>query len=262
MARAILTTVLIVLLNILVSCAPIDSGRGQLLPDYPETSSKAAAVAGVSDAGEIDIVEEITAGRQVYHQGLELLVEHYTKTGNNMKLVWAEKELAALDAMPKYNYIIEAAVAGPNLKARTSIPEADQIYNEALQLEKKAKKLIVIKNENLLRLALDKYNQLIRKHQSSDKIDDAAYKAGGIYNYFEDYSIALLYYQRTYQWDPETIYPARFKAAYILDKKLHRRAEALQLYRQAVEKGSLKKSYKEFAENRIKELTQSDEVSQ
>ena len=43
----------------------------------------------------------------------------------------------------------------------TSIDLADYMYRETLQLEKRAKKWVITKNENLLRLALDKYNQII-----------------------------------------------------------------------------------------------------
>jgi len=174
-----------------------------------------------------------------------------------MKLLWAKEELAALDAIPQYKYIIEANVAGPDLKATTSITEADYMYADAVRTEKKAKKLLVYTNKDLLRMALDKYNQLIRKHPASDKIDDAAFKAAGIYEHFKDYSISLLFYQRTYQWDPDTIYPAKYKAAYVLDKHLHRRAEALELYQQAVKEPGLKQVYREFAKERIAELIKS-----
>ncbi|HEW78445.1 MAG TPA: hypothetical protein ENH34_00540 [Phycisphaerales bacterium] len=255
MARIVLTAVLVVLLNVLVGCSGVDSGRGQLMP---ARSSSVVAVK-VAMAGEMDIVEQMAVNRQAYQQGLESLVAYYTKTGNNLKLRWAEKELAALDAMPQYNYIIEASLAGPNLKASVSIPEADELYEDALKLEKKGGKLLVIKDNDLLRLALDRYNQLIRKHPSSDKIDDAAYRAGRIYEYFKDYTIALLYYQRAYQWDPQTSLPAKFRAAYILDIRLHRRAEALQLYRQVAKEKVGSEKQIEFAEKRIVEFTESDE---
>ena len=160
--------------------------------------------------------------------------------------------------MPQYNYIIGAIVAGPNLKASDSIAMANYMYQDAVRLEKKAGRLIVIKHEDRLRMALEQYNQVIRKHPTSDKIDDAAFRAAGIYEHFKDYTIALLYYQRTYQWDPETIHPARFKAAYILDMYLHRRAEAMQLYQQVLKKGGLSKERKEFIEERIAEFTKTD----
>lgn len=255
MARAILTAVLVVLLNVLAGCRSIDSGASQLLP----SRTKAVPVAKTAGASETDIIEQMAINRQVYRNGLESLIAYYTKTGNNMKLRWAKGEMKKLNKVPQYKYIIEASVAPASLKATTSIALANYMYQEALQLEKRAKKWVLIKNENLLRSALDKYNQLIRKHPSSDKIDDAAYRAGGICEYFKDYTIALLHYQRAYQWDPKTVQPAKYKAARILDIRLYRRAEALKLYQQALKRTSMSKQQRDFAEKRIKELTKSEE---
>jgi tetratricopeptide (TPR) repeat protein len=259
MARTILAAVLIVLVNVLVGCQGVDTGRSQLLPAH----LRSAPVLKISAGSETDIVEEMSINRQAYRHGLELLVEHYTKTGNNMKLRWAKKELAALDTIPQYNYIIEAITAGPNLRASAIIPEAELMYRDAVRIERQAKGLLIIYNENLLRLALDKYNQLIRKHPTSDKIDDAAFRAAAIHEHFGDYTIAVLYYERTYQWDPDTIYPARFKTAYILDQRLHiRRAKALELYQEILKRGALPKKRKEFIEERIMKLTESDRSSE
>ena len=260
MARTVLTAVLIVLLNVLVGCETVDSGKGQIRPARAKRPVGTAPVVEVAGASETDIVEQVVANRQAYRQGLELLVEYYARTGNNRKLTWAKRELRALNGMPQYNYIIEASVAGPGLKARVSIPAADYLFRDAEEFERKAGPL---RSKQQLRLALDKYNQLIREHPSSDKIDDAAYKAGKIYEGFKDYTIALLYYQRTYQWNSETIYPARFREGFILDKRLHRRTEALAAYRQAVK--AVKRegehhNWKEFAEKRIRELTKSEQV--
>lgn len=227
------------------------------MPTRTRTSIGAAGVVTVVDAGETDFVEQIAVNRQAYRQGLQLLVGYYTRIGNNMKLNWAKEELSGLDSIPQYKYIIEAESAGANLRASTSIPEADEIYQDALDLHKEAGALIVVKNDDLLRLAADKYNRLIKRFPSSDKIDDAAYKAGEIYEYFKDYSIALLYYKRAYQWDPGTMHPARFRAARILDKRLHRYAQALELYREAIKtEGAYERHRKwtEFAEQRIIDL--------
>ena len=161
--------------------------------------------------------------------------------------------------MPQYSYIVEAGLAGADLKATASINEANYMYQDALNTEKQAGQLLVVKNENMLRLALDKYNQLIKKFPTSDKIDAAAFRAGGICEYFRDYTIALLYYQRAYQWNPKTPNPARFKAAHILDEYLHRRAEALELYQQAVKMEKLDQYDTELAQTRIGELTKSGE---
>jgi len=255
----IVTVSLIILLNVAVGCRMNDTGRGQLMPDRARTSLGSAGVVKVAGASESDIVEQIAVNRQAYRQGLGLLIEHYRRMGNNRKLGWAEKEMKALDAIPQYKYIIDAEVAGSNLRASTSIPEADVLYMDAVELHNQGDRVPLIKDTELLRLALDKYNQLIRKYPSSDKIDDAAYKAGQIYEYFRDYTIALTYYTRAYEWDAATIYPVRFKAAYILDKRLHRRSEALELYQQAVKKEGRYEEWKEFGQERIRELTGTQE---
>jgi len=257
MARNGCIVILIVLLSVMVGCQNVDKGRGQLIPVDPRQSYGPGSVVNIADTSEADLVEKMAVNRQAYKQGLELLVGYYTRTGNNMKLEWAQKELDALVTMPKYNYIIDAVTIPGNNKAIASIPEADEIYYDAEEIDKGAGALPVLKNENQLRLALVKYNDVIKKYPTSDKIDDAAYNAGVIYEYFKDYSIALLYYKRTFQWDPETPYPARFRAARVLDKNLHRNAEALQLYQQAVKiEGQFDKyrEWKEFAERRIREL--------
>lgn len=258
MARIICTAALIVSLNILVGCQS-NTGRSQLVTAPSDTSPGSIGAVNIAEATEADLVEQMATHRQAYRQSLGLLVKYYNRTGSYEKLNWAKKELAAFNAMPQYKYVIEAEVLPADLKATTLIPEADTLYQDAVQLEKEAGLLPFGKNEQKLRLALDKYNQVISTHPASDKIDDAAFKAGGIYEYFKDYNIALLYYQRSYQWDPQTTYPAKFKAAFILDRYLYRRAEALELYRQAVKEQREYAEWIEFAERRIKELTKTEE---
>jgi len=260
MARVVLTGALIGLLSIVAGCSRVDSGDAQLVPPPATAMSGPAKPAG---AGEVDIVEQLAVTRQAYRQTLSSLIQYYSKAGDNMKLTWAEREMAALDAMPKYNYIIEAGVAGSRLKATSAVAQADSLYSEAVRIENQAGKLMVIKDAGLLRLALDKYNQLIRDYPSSDKIDDAAFHAAGIYEHFKDYTIAALYYQRVYEWDPGTGYPAKFKAAYVLDTYLHRRGEALELYKQAVaaiQRAGQHPQWRQYAENRIAQLTKSAET--
>ncbi len=262
MARRVLTVMLVVLPYTMVGCKNLDSGRGRILPPQTSPSVGSTAILEVATKGEMDLVEQAVTYRQAYRKGLEVLAEYYEKTGNNMKLRWARKELVELNTIAQYKYIIEAEVAGPNLKASTAITAADLHYREAVQVEKEAGRFIFRKDADLLHLALDKYDQVIAKYPSSDKIDDAAYRAGKIYEHFKDYTIALLYFQRTYQWDNETVYPARFRAAYILDKRLHRRAEALQLYQEAlqsVKKEGEHREWVEYAERRVKQLTKSIE---
>ncbi|MFA5424944.1 MAG: hypothetical protein WC374_13905 [Phycisphaerae bacterium] len=256
MKRMILTAVLSVLVLGICGCGQ-DTGKGQLVPERMRTATDRHAVIEQASNKEVDIIENMSMHRRAYRQNLEALIKYYNNTGNNLKFEWAQKELSALDAIPQYNYIIEASLAGPELRGTEEIPEADDLYYQAQVMENNARKLILYTSSEKLRLALDKYNQIIRQYPTSDKIDDAAYQAAKIYEGFRDYSIALIYYQRTYQWDPETIYPARYKAARVLDDNLHRRAEALELYQQSLKYDALNSGQREYIQERVAELTSS-----
>ncbi len=261
MTRTVIIATTLLLLVAAAGCTPTDRGLSHRLPqrtiyESPTPAAEADQVVGSTD--EVDLVEQVATHRRSYRRSVELLVTHYTVVGDNRKLRWAQEELRALDRMPQYRYIIDAQVMPANLQASTRIPAADELYLYAVETQRQAEPIGILKDEELLRVALTKYNSLIRQYPNSDKIDDAAYRAAGIYDYFKDYEIALLYYQRAYQWDPDTPYPARFYAASLLDKKLHRRDEALQVYQEAVlREGDRYDEWKMYGERRIKELSSS-----
>ncbi len=262
MTRTVIIATTLLLLVAAVGCTPSDRGLGHRLPQRDIYAAPAPAGTGdevVGSTDEIDLVEQVATHRRSYRRSLELLVQHYTVVGDNRKLGWAKEELRSLDRMPQYRYIIDAEVMPATLTAGTRIPAADELYLDAVETKRQAEPIGILKDEELLRVALEKFNRLIRQYPTSDKIDDAAYRAADIYEYFNDFEIALLYYQRAYQWDQDTPYPARFHAAQILDKKLHRRGEALEVYQQAVlREGDEYDEWKMYAERRIKELTTSD----
>ncbi len=262
MTRTVVTAATILLLAILVGCQEPNQGGSTKLPSrgqpYSEATAPVTIEAAVS-ADEIDLVEQMSTQRQAYRRSLETLVQHYDAAGNGTKLAWARSELQSLDRIPQYRYIIDAQVLSPDLKATARIQAADELYAEAQKTEQKAGVLPVLKDEEILRVAVGQYGDLIRKYPTSDKIDDAAYRLGEIHEYFRDYTIALSYYQRAYQWDPATPYPARYKAALLLDNKLHRRAEALELYQEAmVKEGQNPQVNKAYVERRINELNRSE----
>jgi tetratricopeptide (TPR) repeat protein len=267
MARIARTWTLIVLLAVFVGCQDSNRGNSQIIPSSSERTVPVVSVVDFSDTSEADLVEQIAVNRQAYRQSLQVLENYYDRVGNNMKLQWVRRELQSFDTMTKYNYITGPERMPSSGKPIASIPEADGLYQEAEKYEKRAGllpllDLPILKDENSLRLALARYNQLIKNHPSSDKIDDAAYKAGVIYEYFKDYSIALLYYQSAYEWDPDGLYPARFRAARLLDRHLYRKDEALQLYQQAVKTEGRYERYREwreYAEKRIRALQKLDE---
>ncbi len=263
MTRIVTLVAIISLLVMVGGCPPSDRGLGQRLPQrttYANPASEVPPTETVGSTDEVDLVEQVSKFRREYRRSLQLLIQHYTVVGDNKKLNWAEEELRALDRMPQYRYIIDAEVLPENLMAANRIPAADELYLEAVETQRQAEPIGILKDEEQLRVALEMYAQLIRQYPSSDKIDDAAYRSAGIYEYFKDYEIALLYYKRAYQWDPDTPYPARFHAAVLLDKRLHRRDEALELYKEAVlREGDRYDEWKMYGEKRIRELSSSDD---
>ncbi|KPK37384.1 MAG: hypothetical protein AMJ65_14695 [Phycisphaerae bacterium SG8_4] len=260
MAKVVCTIVLVAMLNVLVGCQEPGPERARLVPTDDTRPLNVAPPAGTSEA---DIVEEMAINREAYRKSLEMLIGYYNRTGNNMKLERAQKELREFQLMTKYNYIMEPVLTSDRLKATTPVAAADDLYYDGLAFEKSAVLIPGLpRNENKLRLALQSYNRLIKEHPTSDKIDDAAYKAGVIMEEFKDYVVALDYYQSAYKWDPETIHPARFRAARILDKQLHRYAEALELYQEAIRieaRFDKYRQWKEFAETRITDIQKLDE---
>ena len=260
MTRIVTTVAVICLLALATGCTPSDRGLSQRLPQRTAYAEPAAPVDAARSTDEVDLVEQVSTHRDAYRRSLLLLIQHYEIGGDNKKLTWAREELRGLDRMPQYRYIIDAEVLPADLQATTRVAAADELFEDAKETQRQAEPIGILKDQEGLRIALEKYNQLIREYPKSDKIDDAAYQAAGIYEYFKDYETALLYYKRTYQWDPETPYAVRFHAAMLLDRKLRRRDEALELYQEAVlTEGPNYDEWRLYGEKRIRELSRSDD---
>ena len=256
MARIVYATTLTTLVTIFAGCQP--PGGAYVVP----TSERPTNVYVRPGATETDLVEEMAISRDGYEKGLEQLVGYYSRSGNNMKLEMARKELHSFKTILKYTYIMGPGAG--SYQATTPDVGADDLFYDAQELEKQARPMggRMITDKNKLRLAHQKYDQLIRDYPSSDKVDDAAFFAGVIMDEFAEYVLALEYYKSAFQSDAETPYPARFKAAYILDKHMHRYAEALGLYNEALKieaRFDRNRQWKEFAEQRIRELQKLDE---
>ena len=218
-----------------------------------------------SAATEVALAEEVMAKRMAYRKELEKIQSFYEQVGNQLKLEWVQKELKWLNAAPRYSYLLQAEVAGDTLVATVEIPRATILYNEGVELYDKAylspvlfgppKSVLFGASKKKLRLALNKFNQLIRDYPTSNKIDDAAYMCGKIHEYHKDYSIAVLYYKRCFQWNPDTSYAPRYKAARLLDYQLRQRDEALKLYRESLLKEvASHENYRDEIQTRIDTL--------
>lgn len=253
MARIACITALVTLIGFTVGCR-LDTAGSQLMPNDTTTVYGSPNPVDTSNLTEADLAEQLAMTRQEYMQAVQLIVDYYARTGDSRNIDMARRELAALKKVPMYDYL-GGVIPGPELRARVTSAEADTLYGEAMGIYNKATKLVIWKQKGQLTLAADKFKQVIRNFPSSSKIDDSAFYLGVIYESFKDYHLAFSYYQRAYQWDERSPHPARFKAASILDKYLHEKDQALDIYQAAlVAEATRHPSWKEYAEKRIKEL--------
>ncbi|MHC5138452.1 MAG: tetratricopeptide repeat protein [Planctomycetota bacterium] len=235
----------------LAGCDNTRSRDAHLLEPQAPAVVETGGVYLAPDASEVDYVENLAASRDAYRQALIGLLEYYGSVGNATKLQWAQTELKTFDQMVRYQYLQPAEWVPESLAATDSIEEADALYKEAKELYNESGGMIIVANKAKLQQALGLFNQLIQQYPSSDKIDDAAYRAGRIYEYLKNYELAAVYYQRAFQWNEATSYPARFRAAKVMDRKLRMRKEALDLYQEAIKKESRYSDNVEFAKERV-----------
>ena len=76
--------------------------------------------------------------------------------------------------------------------------------------------------------------QLLTKYPTSDKIGEAAYWLGDIYesNAFKQYRRAAVYFECSFQRNPTTQFDSRLRAARIYDKRIPERGRAMELYKE------------------------------
>ena len=180
---------------------------------------------------EIGLIDAVVSARVLYLKNMQKLVDFYARTRNNIKLRMAREELESLQKMTQQDYIIIAEALGPNLRPQKNIPEAEKLYQEARLLDNTPDPVKADENK---RKALDIYLELMSRYPESIRIADAAFYSAVIYeNTLRDYYRAVIYYQRTYEWDPLTSHPAQILAARICHLKLNENRMAKQFYEAA-----------------------------
>lgn len=209
---------------------------------------------------EVDLVEEMIRHRAMYARHLRVLVRFYSEHGNEEKANWARRELRDLQRVKPYQYLDDAIVPVSTLRPVESIAEADRLYEEGMTLMKKGGHGVPgLYNQETMKLALAKLKELVDRFPTSDKIDDAAFYIGEIHKeYFEelDNTIAVRWYKRAIEWNPQLPHPARFQMAVAYDYRMHDREQALYWYQQVLEhEADIERSNTMFANNRIRELT-------
>jgi TolA-binding protein len=184
--------------------------------------------AGASN-GEIPLVERLIWVRREYQKSLEQLRNYYNHASDNEKTKWAEEELKEWHLISKYAFVKDLEMPPPNLEGNTNVPEANKLFTRAMETKDHGWGTDYKANQRRAEIL---FQELITKYPHSNKISDASYMLGDIYESkaYLQHRRAAWYYERCYQWNPKTFHDARIREARIYDKKLHERAKAIELY--------------------------------
>jgi hypothetical protein len=216
----------------------------------PPASATPRPPAGRSD---VELVERLLAARRDYQTTLEQLRAYYQSAGDVEKTRWAEEELRQYHRIPKQAFSLELDVPPPTLQAAQNLYDANELYRKAMTYKNHGWGSDYTDNQRRAEILLQ---QLLTTYPQSDKIGEAAYQLGDLYEgrAYKQYRRAAQYYERSFQWNPSTTSDARLRAAHIYDRYLGERGKATELYRLVVAHDTDAKRVQE-AQKRLTELS-------
>lgn len=220
--------------------------------DEKDTSPNSKQPAAPDD---VPLVKRVIAGRLEYQTSLEQLRQHYIQQGDVERTRWVEEELLSFHRISKRAYRLELDVPPPTLQPMYNIPEANDQFRRAMSY--KGKGWLSAHDDNLRRAEI-LFQQILSVYPQCDKISEVAYQLGEIYESraFKHYRRSAVYYERSFQWNPNSATDARLRAARIYDKVLQDRGRAVQLYRDVTKHDTDQKRVEE-ATKRLRELSAS-----
>jgi len=192
-----------------------------------------AAQEGVTAKDEVQMVEKVVGARQAYQNALEGLVDYYRRIGDVSKRRWAEEELKGFQGLHKPLYLTYTVFVSKQKWTNEYIPEAERLFKDGKE-QKDYPDLFGKKRH--LDIAIDRFTTLLRKYPTSSRVPGALYLLGEIYEgfYFNDPVRAVKYFEKCYEVDPGTKYPARIKAARIYHHRLNDLESAMRVYREII----------------------------
>jgi tetratricopeptide (TPR) repeat protein len=177
----------------------------------------------------------------------------YIGTGDVEKARWAEDELIQFHRIAKHPFCLQLDVPPPTLRGDNNIPEANELYRQALRFKDRGYGQDYIDNQHRAELV---FQQLLTNYPQSDKISDTAYMLGDIYEskVFKQYDRAAAYFERCFQWNAKTHFDARLRAARLYERYQSERSHALEIYKEITVRETDPKRFEE-AQRKVTELS-------
>jgi hypothetical protein len=220
-------------LAILTAGLILAAGSNFLGGDEPDGSSRTPESSLRVSKAEKTLVSAVHKARNDYQASLERLRGYYIRSKNEEARYWVEQELTQYHMMVKDPYLLALDLPSRDLKPNQSIPEANKILADALEIMNRRTFTEGAKNYHRAEVLL---RRLINDYEKSDKVDEACYYLGDIYSskYFEQYRRAVAFYERVFLYEPNTNLDARLKAAIVYEKHLADRERAKELYQEVL----------------------------
>jgi hypothetical protein len=226
-----------------------------VLADTTPTSNPSPKGATPEHAGEVELVESVLKARKDYWVSLDKLRQHYIAVNDIEKAKWVEEELRSYHRIMKYSYRLDVKdVPPPTLQPKQNVVEANNLFRRAIEYKGKGSGEEYIDNQRRAEILLQ---AILEKHPESDKIAEAAYHLGDIYEHYRpkpQFERAAAYYERSFQWNKASATDARLRAARIYDYNLHTLDRAKELYRAVMNHDTNPERVAE-AEKRLTELS-------
>lgn len=204
---------------------------------------------------EVTLAEMVIDARDAYLVKVDDLRAYYLSIKQPFKAELAHSIAYRMDPVRQYDFFLDVEVPPENLKGTDSIPEADALYADAHRQYSYASAIAPLYNYPKLKIALEKFQQVIQQYPTSTKIALSSFYVGQIYEDLHQDFRAMQWYERSWQFDPYMAKPARFQAAVLADRRLHNRGKALELYRASLESETFSTTNASYAQKRIYELT-------
>ena len=205
--------------------------------------------------GEVELVESVIKARKDYWMTLDKLRQHYVTTNDIERAKWVEDELKSYHRMMKYSYRLDVKdVPPPTLQPKQNVTEANNLFRRAVDYKAKGSGDEFTDNQRRAEVLLQ---AILEKYPESDKIAEAAYHLGDIYEHYRprpQYERAAAYYERSFQWNKASATDARMRAARIYDQNLKMQDKAKEMYK-AVMNHDTNPGRVEEAEKRLHELS-------
>ena len=150
-----------------------------VLADSSSTTPPSPKGSATERAGEVELVEGVLKARKDYWTSLDKLRQHYLSANEIEKAKWVEDELRSYHRMMKYSYRLDIKdVPPPTLQPKQNVAEANNLFRRAVEFKNKGLGDEFIDNQRRAEILLQ---GLLERFPESDKIAEAAYHLGDIY---------------------------------------------------------------------------------